>query len=271
MSIKSKVLATAATLTLVGGVIAASTLTASPAKAATASCDNTLDSGNCIDIFNKLFGESFFVDVFRQGAHVGQPIILFRASNNDPALDFSFDFQGSVSQLAGLGLVSPLVTLHYANNVAWEFEYAPFGVDSGLCFGTAAVPFNGEGVTLQPCGFTGKTIWIERNSAFAGVTLKPVTVGGKTIPAGSPCTLGDAFSLAGNCSAFSSLNDGDFTPLISGGTTTFTHPQVLTYPQNGFPTDLPRPQLFTHTLQTFANGTVFTNQEWNADFGQALP
>jgi hypothetical protein len=251
MSIKSKVLATAATLTLVGGVLAASTLTAAPAKAATGSCDNTLSSANCIDIFNKQFGESFFMDVYRQGAKVGQPIILFRASNNDPALDFTFDFQGPVSELATLGLVSPLVTLHYATKVAWEFEYAPFGVNSGLCAGVAATPFNGEGVTLQPCGFTGKTIWIEANSQCTA--QNPLT--------GACIGKGD----------FSSLIAGAFTPLISGGTTTFTHPQVLTYPQNGFPTDLPRPQLSVHSLQKFSSGTVFTNQEWNADFGQVLP
>ncbi len=37
------------------------------------------------------------MDVFRQGAKVGQPIILFRNSNSDPAEDFTVSFQGSVS------------------------------------------------------------------------------------------------------------------------------------------------------------------------------
>jgi len=259
MSIKSKVLSVAATLILLGGVAAAGTLTAGPAKAATASCDNFVGTANCIDIFNKLFGESFFMDVYKQGANVNQPVILFRASNTDPALDFTYDFQGSVNTLAGLGLVSPLVALHYDTKVAWEFEYAPFGVNSGLCVGTAATPSNGTKVSLQPCGFTGKTIWIE---------------------AVSQCTTPDCTGTVNGVRDFSSLFDGNFTPLISGGTTTFTHPQVLTYPPNNFPTDfLPgvphRPQLFTHSLQTFLsnNGSqvVFSNQLWNADFGQALP
>jgi hypothetical protein len=262
MSIKSKVLSVAATLILLGGVAAAGTLTAGPAKAATASCDNFLGTANCINIFNKQFGEGFFMDVYKQGANVNQPVILFRASNSDPALDFTYDFQGTVNDLVGLGLVSPLVALHYDTKIAWEFEYAPFGVNSGLCVGTAATPSNGTRVSLQPCGFTGKTIWIEANSCGNTATFTcPIT---KLHPAGQ----------------FSSLFDGTFTPLISGGTTTFTHPQVLTYPPNNFPTDfLPtvphRPQLTTHSLQTFLsnNGSqvVFSNQLWSADFGQALP
>ncbi len=51
MSIKSKVLAAAATLTLVGGVGAAGALTAGSASAATPSCGTS-----CINIFTKQFG-----------------------------------------------------------------------------------------------------------------------------------------------------------------------------------------------------------------------
>ena len=52
MSIKSKVLATAATLALVGGVGTAGVLgTAATANAATPSC-----GGTCVDIFSQEFG-----------------------------------------------------------------------------------------------------------------------------------------------------------------------------------------------------------------------
>jgi hypothetical protein len=51
--------------------------------------------------FSRQFGThhspNFVMDVFRQGAKVGQPIILFRNSNSDPAEDFTVSFQGSVS------------------------------------------------------------------------------------------------------------------------------------------------------------------------------
>ncbi len=38
------------------------------------------------------------------------------------------------------------------------------------------------------------------------------------------------------------LSNG-YVPLINGSDTNFSQPFVLTYPQSGYPTDLPRPQL----------------------------
>src|SRR5437879_1074224 len=46
------------------------------------------------------------------------------------------------------------------NEPAFEVEYAPFGVNSGLCMGLATTALPGEGVTLQPCGVSSKTVWI---------------------------------------------------------------------------------------------------------------
>jgi hypothetical protein len=64
MSIKSKIFAAAATLTMVGGIGAAGTLTA---NAATPSCGH-----NCIDIFSREFGThhdpAFVLDVYQQKA-----------------------------------------------------------------------------------------------------------------------------------------------------------------------------------------------------------
>jgi hypothetical protein len=47
----------------------------------------------------------------------------------------------------------------------------------------------------------------------------------------------------------------------------FSHPYVLHYPGNSFPTDTPRPQLNTWTLQKYSNNTVFDNELWGANFG----
>src|SRR6266699_4414492 len=141
MSIKSKVVAATAALTLVGGVGAVTALSAS---AATPSCGR-----DCLDLISREFGThnhpNFVVDVLRQGAQVGQPIILFRTSNSDPAEDFTVSFQGSTSDFFAAGLVSPAVALHYGCTVgpfitcadgvddpAFESAYAPFGVCSGL-------------------------------------------------------------------------------------------------------------------------------------------
>ena len=46
------------------------------------------------------------------------------------------------------------------NDPAFEIEYTPYGVDSGLCVGVATTAFQDEGVTLQPCGVSSKTVWI---------------------------------------------------------------------------------------------------------------
>ena len=109
MSIKSKVFAAAATLTLIGGVGAAGAMSAS---AATPSC-----GGTCINIFNHDFGThahpNFALDTLRQGEKVGQPQILFRVSNSDPALDYTFSYQGQTSDFFAAGLVSAAVELHY--------------------------------------------------------------------------------------------------------------------------------------------------------------
>jgi hypothetical protein len=251
MSFKSKVFAGAATLALVGGVGTAGTLSAS---AATPSCGH-----NCINVFSRDFGThrspNFTIDVLRQGAKVGQPIILFKTSNSDPALDFTIAFQGFTSDFFAAGLVSAAVNLHYgggaagfSDDPAFEYEYAPFGVDSGLCMGTAATASQNQGVSLQPCGVSAKTVWIW-------------DVG---VPA-----LGNPFGTADDPGA---LARGYF-PLINGSDTNFSHPFVLTYPNNGYPTDKPRPQVQVRNLTGFSNGrgpvigTVNSNQLWSFTFG----
>jgi hypothetical protein len=262
MSIKSKVLAAAATLTMVGGVGAAAALTAGTARAATPSCGSA-----CIDIFSRQFGTHssprYVVDVLRRGEKIGQPVILFRTANFDPAEDWIVAFQGTTADFFTAGLVSPAVALHYGcipgtggnfpdcygqtrfavDDPAFEIDYAPFGVDSGLCMGVAATAFNHEGVTLQPCGVSAKTVWIA-----------------------------DAFDSP------NTLFNGHI-PAINGSDTNFSHPFVLTYPKDSVPTDKPRPQLVVANLTGFSQTsppfnipgpelrTVNVNQLWGADFG----
>jgi hypothetical protein len=101
-------------------------------------------------------------------------------------------------------------------------------VDSGLCVGVASTARNGTPVALEPCGQSGKTVWVVD------------TLDDNTNP--------------------------DFVPLINGSDTNFSHPYVLHYPGNGYPTDLPRPQLNTYMLQEYSDGTVYNNELWG-EFG----
>jgi hypothetical protein len=241
MSIKSKVLAAAATLTLVGGVAVTSAVTAGTASAATPSCGSA-----CVNIFSKDFGTfrspNFTVDVWRQAAKVGQPIILFKTSNSDPALDFTVSFQGTVSDFCAAGIVTNFTCYRWADLPAFEIEYAPFGVQSGLCMGVPTTAFQGEKVSLAPCGVSSKTVWIV-----------------------------DALD------SILAAHNGPYAPLINASNTNFSHPYVLTYPKNGYPTDIPRPQLTVTNLTGFSQtvapflaivGTVDSNQLWGATFGQ---
>ena len=156
MSIKSKIFAAAATLTMVGGIGAAGTLTA---NAATPSCGH-----NCIDIFSRQFGThhhpAFVLDVFQQRARTGQPIILWATSNHDPGEDFTISNQGTVADFFKAGLVSSALNLHYSKFRAFEFEYAPDGVGSNLCVGVGSTAATGTPVALEPCGQSAKTIWV---------------------------------------------------------------------------------------------------------------
>ena len=123
---------------------------------------------------------------------------------------------------------------------AFEIEYTPDGVDSGLCVGVAATASQEEGVTLQECGNSAKTVWI--------------------------ADLYDA--------AFTFFNG--YAPAINGSDTNFSQPFVLTYPQSGYPTDKPRPQLQVDNLSGYTSGgppyllypTIDDNQMWGADFGR---
>jgi hypothetical protein len=219
MSMKSKVLAAAATMTLVGGVSAAGLL---PANAATPSC-----GASCVSGYGQEYGAPFVLDVLRQGEKVGQPVILFRTSTSDPAEDFTYADEGTVADFYNGG-VDPLVSAGldktYGGDTAYELEYAPYGVDSGLCVGVGSTAGDGTPVALEPCGASSKTVWVVDTANASGA----------------------------------------YDPLINGSDTNFSHPFVLHYPGSAYPTDMPRPQLNTYTLQQYAGAppTVYNNEEW---------
>jgi hypothetical protein len=155
MSIKSKVLVTAATLTMFGGLSLGGTLSA---RAATPECGD-----DCISIFSRELGTYTHPNVVETVlggvAKVGQPVILKRASSSDPSQDF-LPRGGLVSDFYAAGMVSADVNRHYGDLTAAQIEYAPFGMPSGLCVGLAAIAFQNEGLTLRPCTVPATTVWI---------------------------------------------------------------------------------------------------------------
>jgi hypothetical protein len=250
MNLKSRAAAGFAALALIAAPVAVG---ASAASAATPSCGT-----NCIEVFNHDFGThahpAFVLDTLKQSERAGTAQILFRVSNSDPAEDYTFSYVGLTSDFFSAGLVSAAVDLHYGGGIglpgeppagdgfnddaAFEVQYSPYGVDSGLCAGVAFTAVAGEGVTLQPCGTSAKTVWIVDSA-------DTVTHG--------------------------------YVPLINGSDTNFSHPFVLTYPSSAYPTDSPRPQLEVTNLTGFQGagglpqGTIDSSQLFGADTGVLAP
>jgi hypothetical protein len=168
----------------------------------------------------------FVLDVLRQREKVGQPLILFRASNIDPAEDFTVLDRGTVRQFFAHSMVSVQVDQRYPHYEAYEVEYSPYGVDSGLCVGVASTAVNNTPVALERCGASPRTTWV--------------------VDAPTP--------------------DLAFYPWINGSETNTSNPYVLHYPGNAYPTDMPRVQLNTYELQQYTNGTfpanVYNNEMW---------
>lgn len=193
---------------------------AAPAHAATPSC-----GASCINLYNRAIGHSFILNAQGGGmsGSTGQPLILWQRSNSAPAEDFTVADEGTVSDFAAVGLMTPSMNLHFGKDPAFELEYAPYGVDSGLCMGVASA-VNGAKVNLQPCGVTAETVWA------VDLQVKPIPT--------------------------------NFFVGINGGNTNFSHPLVLTYPDGSFPTDMPRPQLFISNLTGFSSGQVNDSQIW---------
>jgi hypothetical protein len=156
MSIKTKMLAAAAMLTVAGGLSTAATL---PATAATTQCGTA-----CIQIFSKEFGTyahpGFIESVFLGIPLAGVPTIVHRASSSDPTGDFIVPQKGPVSMFYAEGMVSAAVNAHYGNETAVQVEYAPYGHPTGLCAAVAVTAYQGEGLSLQPCSTPGTTVFI---------------------------------------------------------------------------------------------------------------
>lgn len=178
MSIKSKVFACAASLTLAGALC---TATMPSAGAATPQC-----GPHCIQVFSAEFGTpaspNFVESVFLGIPLVGVPTILRAPSSSDPAGDMIVAAFGPVPTFYAAGMLSADVSTHYSDENAVQIEYAPHGVPTGLCAAVATVAFQNEGLTLQPCQTPGSTVFIiDTNDSLATApTYFPLVIGNTT-------------------------------------------------------------------------------------------
>lgn len=218
MSIKAKVLAAAATLTITGALSTAGTL---PASAATPRCGQA-----CVQIFSAKFGTyahpGFIETVFLGIPAAGVPTIVHRASSSDPAGDFIVPQAGPVSTFYTDGMVSAAVNAHYGSETAVQVEYAPYGKATGLCAAVATTAYQNEGLSLQPCSTPGTTVFILDT-------------------ADSPATAPDYFPIV-NASTTDFTHP--FTMTIQGNPAHELFPQIKLQHLIGNPADVPDNQLW---------------------------
>src|SRR6201996_7387986 len=284
MSVKAKIAAGAATLSLVGGGLAMGGTTA--ASAATPPCDPPLTapssgtaptqpvfgfggstgtpSTGCAQIFSKKFGPSYLLDVYQTKAKAGQPVILFQRSNTDQAEDFAVENFGSVTGFYhSYHLVSASFAHTYGTDNAYEIQYEPYGVNSNFCASTwpGQTPQAGYKVALQWCGAYSNSLWAaDTTGATGGSPFDPGTPGAGT--AKDNRSTGAGFSPSGSDVA-----------LVNGADNSFSNPLVLSY-LAGNPTDMPRVQLNVEPEQSesqqtngVAGSTVNDGQEWGSIAG----
>ena len=223
-----KVMAAAATLTIVGSVSAAAT---GAASAATPACGPP-----CISVFSSELGtyaNPNFVEAVLGGggANVGQPVGLKRASGTDPSEDIlpgGATRGGKVSDFYADGMVSAEVNSHYGNLDAVQQKYAPFGIETGLCVGLASVAYQNEGLTLQPCS-ARTTVWVVHQ--------------GLATPSG-------------------------YFPIISAATTDFRRPFAMHLPRNEVASGKPLQMQARRLQFLTDEKTLPARQLWGAWFGE---
>ena len=211
-------------LTTAAGAASASTSTAKP--------DATPPCGfHCINPYTAQFGPGWVLQNRRALDNVGNWLKLQYANNSAPGQDWTIYFQHSVRWFYLHGLVSGNLDLNYGHEPAYELQWSPYGVRTGLCQGTSAPAHNGQKVTLQVCGVNANTVWVLdfQDSPY----LNPIS--------------------------------GVFVPVVAGSTTNFSNPQVLTA------STPPTETLTTQRLQTYANGSVNNDQLWWAFPGEIGP
>lgn len=162
MSWKRKAVVGLAGLALAGGACLGGVAAAPVAGAASPACGNS-----CVSMYNQEFGSADVSAVPGGTAATGKAVILAAAAPSTTE-DWSANLQGAVSDFYAAGLMNATLNQYYGSDMVYEFQYKPGGVSSGECLGTASGPGQGTKVTLQPCGKTANTAWIDDSAAASG-------------------------------------------------------------------------------------------------------
>ena len=165
---------------LAGLALASGTCLIGIAAAPTAGAASLTCGSSCLSLFNQKFGSADVSAVSGGTAAVGQAITLAAAAPSTTE-DWKMDLSISVNEFNTLapGIISPTVVTNYGSDTVYEFQYAPGGMNSAVCLGIASGPTHSTKVTLQPCGQTAKTLWVN-DAADASGGFAPLVSGSDT-------------------------------------------------------------------------------------------
>ena len=160
----------------------------------------------CDDISSLVLGTGTLLNAYIPGmtgmpGNGGQMINMRYGSNSDPNEDFALEDLGTVSTQCrsntnpdGPLASNSVACNNYGGDEAFEAVFSPYGNDSGFCAGTKGTPSANVKLTvrLYSCGVTEGTILIQdTNNTYTNT-------------------------------------NGTYYPYISGATSTFSFPDVLT-------------------------------------------
>ncbi len=259
-------------------ITASLSLGASAANAAPAGNKGTVAcGGSCIDVFSARLGSNVTNNAYvpgdtGAGGRVGTEVNLHIAGNYRPNGDFIPTVIAPVSTFCGI-YFSPVsyACLHYPTYPVFEVQFTPNGYgDSNLCAGAREPVYQGENVTLQPCGASANTLWIADQAHCTGALCRPVvgTVSdvqtvGKSITSLSACGFPVPRALL---PVDPGAQNVGYCPWINGADANFSNPLVLTVDTGTY---FPMNQLKLERLQLLSGSVVRTSQLFAFYFGTA--
>ncbi|MDA8322177.1 MAG: hypothetical protein M0030_20535 [Actinomycetota bacterium] len=242
-------------------ITASLSLGAGAASAATTSHNGTVACGGaCINVFSTRLGSNVTLNAYvpgdtGAGGTVGTKVNLHLASNDRPNGDFIPTAIGQVYEFCGV-YFNPVSypCLNYPHYTVFEVQFTPNGYGmSNLCAGVRTPSYQGENVTLQPCGQSAATLWIaDRGHAYVPTGYTGI-VDCRDSVTSVPVAPGDPSQV--------------YCPWINGSDPSFSNPLVLTLNTG---TTRPTNQLMLEHLQLLSGSAVSARQLFAFFYG-AVP
>jgi hypothetical protein len=146
---------------------------ASPSPVNTATSAALIDSPcgtSCIALYVPNYGDSDVLGVVGNGQNIGQSVDMQPVANVANQ-NWIAEYEGTVSQFFSSGLMSAGMDQNYGSDSAFQYQYTPYGIKSGLCLGVSGTAQNGTTVTLRQCNVNASTLWVTDTADQNGIQV----------------------------------------------------------------------------------------------------